>query len=698
MSYNTEVVKIDDYLYRELITYNNSCSYYRESVRLKMVLNSSNFNFSLCKTDGSDIRVLDQRNGVATLNMWIAKWDINKPRAIIFFDLPYVDSKEEIQLLVCWGNKSAANISSINDIGFILCDNFKTTTLSSKWSDYNTSTVTSYGYKLPSSSSDSARRVKSTTSPLVGVGSWVVEFGVYGDFSEAAFPPYQSRTVGLEVYGPENPFVVGILTTNRIRHNAIMPGGGTFSVSSESGGGLEGYSYNEVRIYYEEGKDRIVVNLKDRNNYPDVTYTLSRKVEGDTVLNEIGICGREYASNGWNYDDGAWPTYIQWLSVDRFHSEANDELDVSTLYRPYEIVNHSNQDFRLYQPNLLSVQCRHESSFGGDPYALIDNSNYAWESNIGASTRDYIELLFSTTMGQNITNDSYTHYDSGHDDYLSAAKLSHADYDDTNKYFASTASSGWVGIRFNKPEQVGAFRILNTTYSGAMPKNFSFMGSDYHPRLGFDKADVLCSGVMPQTDSWFPILVDNNKYYNYYILKIDSTYSNQPIRIRRWELMERVVNDKSYASQIRLLPNQANHDMFPKEILLQGSEDGYIWRDLTPWTPTYTPFIQHIAEYGFWQRYSFYNTYGSNFYKLKCRGNWGNVDDKISISELSLHELESEVCTNRILSGNNNIRQVWATPSNNAVFLSNSFINKLINNEVVYSEALPPEYTDFNVM
>ena len=88
-----------------------------------------------------------------------------------------------------------------------------------------------------------------------------------------------------------------------------------------------------------------------------------------------------------------------------------------------------------------------------------------------------------------------------------------------------------------------------------------------------------------------------------------------------------------------------------------------------------------------------------------CRGNWEAEDNRIIIGEWSLHELEEESYTYRILDGTtNNIQQIWATLScgiddkYSIIFVANEKMNKISDARLVGSSNLPIYYEDFNVV
>ena len=83
-------------------------------------LNSSNFNFSEAKSDGSDIRF---SSGDRTLNYWIETWDPEKEEALIWVRLSSLPANKTSKILMRYGNPDAEAMSS-GEKTFDFFDNF----------------------------------------------------------------------------------------------------------------------------------------------------------------------------------------------------------------------------------------------------------------------------------------------------------------------------------------------------------------------------------------------------------------------------------------------------------------------------------------------------------------------------------------------------------------------------------------------
>lgn len=694
-----------DYLYQRNVYLTNTTGLYKTSLIIKLVLNFNNFNFDLIKDDGSDFRLTHNDN---TLRTWVAYWNPTVKLGVMFFKLQEINAGEDVVLKAYWGNAAATSISEPDKLGFIFNEPFLSTPLNSSiWSGYiNEANIDYYGYKIKDTNGPDDNYFTTTINPLLGKKDWVLEAGLYGDWDNSGWGP-TACTVGIEFLGSENDFFVRVKDTVNIKHNATVAGGGTITTISQTYGGIEGRSYNGIKIMYKEVLDKIYVYLSDRNTYEDMYVSFNRKVEGDTRPSNIRIRGDETFS----YDAGAQPTYINWLAV-REYDEGLIEVDVSDLYISYEMILHPPQDFKEYGADITLTVYDHESSFGGNPYLLseefYDLETNVWISDVAAVSEAYISVNIYTAWFGDVTNKGLRHYDSGHVYYYNASKLSDDDIDVNNRtFFHGTTTSGWVAIRFDDPTNVASIKIIMHEDLSCAPKDYVFYGSNYNPVNSLGRAQKIGEGTFLQNVLWQSIMFQNYAPYKYYILDIKNTYGAGNIKIQGWEMFPSLGSSKKrYISQLRLHPAMYGDysSGFPKEISLQGSNDSYTWETIVPWIYTYTPFIQHIPSYGYWQRYSFDNTKGYWSFRLLCRGNWGKSDGRIIIGEWSMHELASEAYTYRILSGTtNNIQQIWASPDCNienrgALYVANENLNTIKNNTLVEQTVLPEQYDDFNVI
>jgi len=94
-------------------------------------LNSSNFDFSHAKSDGSDIRFHDGSN---LLDYWIEKWDSSNQEAKIWVKVPSIPASSSTSFYMYYGNPDVASASNGEDT-FEFFDDFEDGTIDeNKWS------------------------------------------------------------------------------------------------------------------------------------------------------------------------------------------------------------------------------------------------------------------------------------------------------------------------------------------------------------------------------------------------------------------------------------------------------------------------------------------------------------------------------------------------------------------------------------
>lgn len=637
-------ININNYSGMRPVYYTNPLNQDRENVIIRMVLNAINFNFSLAKSDLGDLRVAERDNGTHVLRMWISYFDSSKPYANIYFKLPSILANQTVTLWTFFGNTSAVLVNEPTTLGFIFYETFDSQPSSSKWAgDLNNGVSAMYGYALEYGGGlydaalyGSVGVIRTITNPLLNKTNWILEAGTYlnGDYGGGTYSgdnEYQERSHAVGFIGT-NSFGIqyvsstqkGICTSIANSSSWVFIGNATYP---------EPYSYQENFIVYQESLDAVIARSYDRNTFADAFSTVYRKVSGETKINNIAVMGRLYELPYWV---GAGPTYISWLILREFDVAYRTLVDCSELYMSLSdrSIEHQALDYKEYGDDLTNVLYKHESSFGGDPLLLSDNSiNTTWISDSNATLESEIGVTISFCNITSFTNSDYTHYDLSHVKYFGAVKLSDKDEDVWRRNFwdCTTAINGWAAIKFNEGCVINSVSITAVAEDlNCCPKNYIFFGSNFSPVTDFDKAVELCSGVFSNITTSQQFFFINIIKYKYYILFIIDNYGGSHIRIREWEMYNiPSASTKKRVSQLRLLP--PTDDLlysFPNEISLQASVDEITWDTLIPWTQTYSPFVQHYPSiYGFWQIYSFVDPTEKGYcsYKLLCRDNWGDL-------------------------------------------------------------------------
>jgi len=89
--------------------------------QVPIFLNSSNFNFSQAKADGSDLRFSSRGK---TLSYWIESWDPEAEEALIWVKIPSLPANKDTKLLMKYGDPEAEAVSN-GDRTFEFFDDFE---------------------------------------------------------------------------------------------------------------------------------------------------------------------------------------------------------------------------------------------------------------------------------------------------------------------------------------------------------------------------------------------------------------------------------------------------------------------------------------------------------------------------------------------------------------------------------------------
>jgi len=119
--------------YRRPITIDNTQnSSVLTDYQVKITLDSTNFDFSKAKSDGSDIRFTD-KDGSTLLSYWIESWDATNQQATIWVKVPSIPASSTKTIYIYYGNPSATSESNVDAV-FYLYDDFDGSELdTNKW-------------------------------------------------------------------------------------------------------------------------------------------------------------------------------------------------------------------------------------------------------------------------------------------------------------------------------------------------------------------------------------------------------------------------------------------------------------------------------------------------------------------------------------------------------------------------------------
>ena len=823
-------ISTDDYIYIKEIRVSETTGEDHTDFPVKLILNSTNFNFELANSDGSDIRIGEKSNGSYILNTWVANWDATSRIATVWMKLPLLSANETKILYVYWGNPSATAVLNIDDMGFIVADGFddeafgsnialnKTAAQSSTYAgvpasnafDGNTATynhtnssisewlkvdlgtiyeigiiqiikrsgfgnrpeyyyiqtadnwafttnvvniitanpessvskiytTADFGsvstryirvlnhtssqyiniaelivYQVESSKwavngsitvSNSKLRLEtnsyleSKNTPFSGKNSWIVEEGLYTNAGgDSSYAGHRVR-----FYGTENDFGYNYYVEGDTDRASDLVLGGSYVTYNGTEKGLESDSYSENSLAYYEPTDKVYQSMKNRNSYADYTDSLERKVYGDTRVTYFWVYGRN--NNNAAYVDVDWVVVREYFLTDPY------SFNTSNLFITWEEVDHETISYVEYDNDSTNTNYYHYSSYGGNPYRLSNNATGSttdcWFSGHSQTVSGIDLVIDFGRLANNLTDDNYLHYDSGHVGYKNAYKLSNSDADVWgNDWFEATTTSGYVAIDFGyNAAPIECLAVKAHTTASGMMKNFTFDGTNVHPILADpDEWENLYTGTFANTLDWQTIYFTNNKPYRYYRIYFLNTYNNKPATLQEWSMHGYFFGrKKKIISQLRIRPTTlaSNEVCFPRYITFEGSNGLGEWDTLISKRKTYTPFYDYTFER--WQRYSFTNTKGYYQYRLTCSGTWGTSETQMSISEWEMVERLDELHTYRIVGGSSsNFNNIWAnkntTFDDGFVYITNDNLNVINDDKLSSSSSITGTIIDLNVI
>jgi len=172
---------LSNWNYRRKITITNNVISNLSDFQVKIELDSSNFDFSKAKNDGSDIRITDD-DGTTLLKYWLQKWDSANSKGIIWVKVPLISGNSEKNIYLYYGNSEASDAQEPKNVFLDYSDgNYE-----NEWSENSSNLTVSNEngeLKFYATGSGSDRYAEKTFN--VSEVKYVVEFRIrvseYGD-------------------------------------------------------------------------------------------------------------------------------------------------------------------------------------------------------------------------------------------------------------------------------------------------------------------------------------------------------------------------------------------------------------------------------------------------------------------------------------------------------------------------------------
>jgi len=165
---------LNGWQYRRKVTITNNVADNLSEFQVKIKLDSSNFDFSKAKSDGSDIRITDN-DGTTILKYWLQKWDSTNSKGIIWVKVSSISGNSEKDVYLYYGNNEASDAQEPKNVFLDYSDgNYE-----NEWSENSSNLTVSNEngeLKFYATGSGSDRYAEKTFN--VGEVKYVVEFRI----------------------------------------------------------------------------------------------------------------------------------------------------------------------------------------------------------------------------------------------------------------------------------------------------------------------------------------------------------------------------------------------------------------------------------------------------------------------------------------------------------------------------------------
>jgi len=233
-----------------------------------------------------------------------------------------------------------------------------------------------------------------------------------------------------------------------------------------------------------------------------------------------------------------------------------------------------------------------------------------WISDDGASLSG-VALTINIGWGDDITSTVCTHYDSGHDYYYNASKLSNNDMDKMMRnHWSCTTTSGWAAIKFPEYRTIGSFKIKSVI---ASTTSLSYSNIKFNNTSMVHSSKTILNGAVINVSD-----TNNSSYYQ-------TTYTGDS----EWISIDLRISKSIW--KVCLTALSGYNSRLPKNFRIEASSDNLNWSIIYSDTTSLTNVDQFFTftsvslPYRYWRLYMIDN-WGDSLLQLN-KFELYNVDD-----------------------------------------------------------------------
>ena len=370
---------VGEWRYRRPITVTELSGNSISNYAVKIVLNSSNFDFSHAKPDGSDIK-FTLSDGVTEIPYWIETWNSTKECAVIWVKIPELQGGSSTVIYMYYGNPNAISKSDPDKV-FIFYDDFLGDSINTtKWvvtgeGIFDVTDSTFIGY------AQSSTEYVYTVEPIIQLNppmNIAVEFKMRGSVN-------RDWDSGIAI-GTPGGTLVGF-TDDYFIDRVIDYAGDDFFAG-------EGLTISNLWWNTLDIRDIGLVSITSYHLYRVVISETGSTFEDLNVTNRVNEDSRSPTGHLWIVNDGdgrlASNVIIDWIRVRPYvtpePSVVVGEEEENVKYEVELVVNYTNIPSNAIALNVTSILKSNTTI--GVTIELWDYEESSWDTIITASYSD----------------------------------------------------------------------------------------------------------------------------------------------------------------------------------------------------------------------------------------------------------------------------------------------------------------------